>query len=303
MKAVRINAWGQPVQIEELPQPSLANDEVLVRVHASSVNPIDGAIAAGYLQMMYAAPLTLGTDFAGDVVAVGADVQHVQPGDAVYGASLNRGTWAEYAVVKASGAALKPQSLDTVHAAAVPLAGLTAWQTLFNLAQLQSGERILILGASGGIGAFAVQLAKAKGAHVTGQDRASKADFVKQLGADTFIDADSQTFEDEVGAVDVVLDLVGGDYVERSFDVLRPGGRYVSPAAMLPEDAGKDRGIVAMSIFTQPTVADLTELAEEIDAGRLKVFVSRTFPLAEAQTALFYKPGNGARGKIVIMVR
>lgn len=302
MKAVRINEWGQPVQIEDISQPSPANDEVVVRVHAASVNPVDRAIAAGYLQMMYSAPLTLGTDFAGEVVAVGADVRHVKPGDTVYGMSLNRGTFAEYATVKAAGVAPKPQSLDNAQAAAVPLAGLSAWQMLFDLAKLQSGERILIHGAGGAIGSFAVQLAKGKGAYVLGHAKADKADFVKQLGADEFINTDSQRFEDVVGPVDVVLDTVGGEFVDRSFNVLKQGGRFVTSAAMLAEDAGKDQGIVAMGIFTQPIVEELAKLAEAIDAGRLKVFVNRIFPLEEAQTALYYSPENGAPGKVVVTV-
>jgi NADPH:quinone reductase-like Zn-dependent oxidoreductase len=302
MKAARINQWGQPVQIEELPQPSPANDEVLLQVYAASVNPVDGAIAAGYMKNMYAAPITLGTDFAGEVVSVGADIKHVKPGDAVYGASLNRGTFAEYAVIKSPGVALKPQSVDDVQAAAVPLAGLSAWQTLNNLAKLQSGERILIHGAGGGIGSFAVQLAKDKGDHVIAHAKANKADFVKRLGADEFIDADCQRFEDVVGTVDVVLDLVGGEMVERSFNVLKPGGRYVTTAARLSPDAGKDRGIVATGSFTQPTVEELTKLAEAIDSGQLKVFVQRTFPMDETQTALYYKPQNGAPGKVVIAI-
>ncbi len=168
MKAVRVNEWGQPVQIEDLPKPSPANDEVLVRVHAAGVNPVDGAIAAGYMKSMFSAPLTIGADYAGDVVAVGADVQHVKPGDAVYGFSPTYGTFAEFAAVKGSGTARKPQSLDYTQAAAVPLAGLSAWQMLYNFAHLQRGERILILGASGGIGSFAVQLAKNTGATVIG---------------------------------------------------------------------------------------------------------------------------------------
>jgi NADPH:quinone reductase-like Zn-dependent oxidoreductase len=302
MKAARISEWGQPVQIDELPQPSPANDEALVRVRAASVNPVDRGIAAGWMKDMISAPLTLGTDFAGEVVAVGTNVQHVKPGDAVYGATLNRGTFAEYAVIKAPGVAPKPRSLDDVHAAAVPLAGLSAWQALFNLAQLQSGERILIIGAGGGIGSFAVQLAKGKGAHVIGLDKTPKADFVQQLGAAEFIDANRQRFEDVVHNVDVVLDTVGGEHVERSLKVLKPGGRFVTTAAMVPPDAGKDRGIMATSSFTQPTTDELTKLAHEIDAGRLKVYVNRTFPLAETQTALHYKPPDGAPGRIVIAV-
>jgi len=303
MKAIRINEWAQPVQIEELPQPTPANDEALVRVRAASVNGIDRAIAAGYLKMMVTAPLTLGTDFAGEVVAVGADIKHVKPGDAVYGASLSRGAFAEYVVVKSAGVARKPRSLDAEHAAAVPLAGLSAWQLLFNLAKLQSGERILIHGAGGGIGSFAVQLAKGKGAYVIGHAKANKADFVRQLGVDEFVNADSQRFEDVVGTVDVVLDTVGGEMVERSFNVLKPGGRFVTAAAMLPPDAGKERGIAAMGIYTQPTVDELNKLAEAIDAGKLKVFVNRTFPMDEAQTALYYKPQDGAAGKVVITIQ
>jgi NADPH:quinone reductase-like Zn-dependent oxidoreductase len=302
MKAVRINQWAQPVEIEELPQPVPASDEVLVRVYAASVNPIDKAIAAGYLKMMLTAPLTLGKDFAGEVVAVGADIKHVKPGDPVYGLSLNSGTFAQYAVVKAPGVALRPSSLDDVQAAAVPMVGLSAWQTLINLAKLQSGERILILGAGGGIGSFAVQLAKDRGAYVIAHARANKAGFVKQLGADEFIDANSQRFEEVVGKVDVVLDLIGGEMVERSFNVLKPGGRFVTIAARLAPDAGKERGIVALGSYTQPTVEELTKLAEMIDAGKLKVYVSRTFPMEETQTALYYKPSDSAPGKTVITI-
>ena len=302
MKAARINEWGQPVQIEDVPQPAPGNDEVLVRVHAASVNPVDRAIAAGYMQMMYSTPLTLGTDFSGEVVAVGADVQHVKPGDAVYGFSLSRGTFAEYAVVAAAAVAPKPQTLDHVHAAAVPLAGLSAWQTLHNLAKLQPGERILIHGAGGAIGSFAVQLAKALGAHVIAHDKADSAAFIQQLGADEVITADSQSFEDHVETVDVVLDLVGGDYVERSYTVLQPGGRYVTTAAMLPPDAGQEQGIVATGTFTQPTVDELGKLADAIDAGKLNVIVNATYPLEETQTALYARPQGQAPGKVVITV-
>jgi NADPH:quinone reductase-like Zn-dependent oxidoreductase len=254
------------------------------------------------MKAMMTAPLTMGSDFAGEVVDAGADVRHVKPGDAVYGFSLSRGTYAEYAVVKASGVALKPKSLDDVHAAAVPLAGLSAWQMLFKLAQLQGGERILIHGAGGAIGSFAVQLAKDKGAYVIGHARTAKAGFVKQLGADAFVNADNQRFEEVVGTVDVVLDTVGGEFVERSYTVLKSGGRFVTSAARVAPDAGKDRGIAAMSTFTQPTTDELTKLAEAIDAGKVKVFVRRTFPMTETQTALFNKAPDGAPGKVVVTV-
>lgn len=301
MQAVRINQWGQPAQLEEVAQPAPGAGEVLVRVHAAAVNPVDRAIALGYMADYVTAPLTLGTDFAGDVVAVGDGVTHVKAGDAVYGMSASRGAFAQYAVVNAAGVAHKPRSLDFVTAAAAPLTGLSAWQLLFDLAQLRSGDRVLILGAGGGIGALAVQLAKHAGAYVVAQDR-GKAEFVQQLGADEYIDAESRRFEDVVGKVDVVVDLVGGDFVERAFGVLAPGGRYVTPAAMLAPDACQAQGIVAKGHFTHPSVEQLTQLAQEIDAGNLKVFVQRTFPLGEAQTALYYKAPAGAPGKIVITV-
>jgi NADPH:quinone reductase-like Zn-dependent oxidoreductase len=302
MKAARIHQWGQPVQVEEIPQPTPGNDEVLVRVHAASVNPIDGIIAAGHMQSMYSVPMTLGTDFSGEVVAAGSDVEHVRPGDAVYGMSLARGTFAHYAAVQASGVAARPKSLDDVHAAAVPLTGLSAWQTLFNLAQLQSGERLLIHGAAGGIGAFAVQLAKEQGAYVIGSDLPGMLAFLRELGVDQVIDAQGQRFEEVVGQVDVVLDLVGRDLVERSFDVLRPGGRYVTTTGQPSQEEAERRGIQAYTTFTQPAVEELAKLAEQIDAGKVQVYVNRTFPLEEIQAALTYKPPGDDPGKVVVTV-
>ena len=300
MKAARINLWQEPVQIEELPQPKPAADEVLVKVHAASVNPIDRLINAGYLKDMVSVPLTPGTDFSGEVAAAGAEAGSFKPGDAVYGATLGRGTFAEYVLVKASSLALKPRSLDDIQAAAVPLTGLTAWQTLFNIAKLQKGERLLIHGAGGGVGSFAVQLAKDKGAFVIGHDLPAKADFIKKLGADEFISASGQPFEELAGKVDVVLDLVGGELVERSFKVLKPGGRFVTTIGQLAPDAGKEEGIIVSGTFTQPNSEELSKLAELIDAGKLKVSVSRTFPLEEAQSALDYIPKDGTQGKVVI---
>lgn len=302
MKAVRVVEWGKPVRIEQLAQPSPAADEVLLNVRAASVNPVDGGIAAGYMQSYFSAPLTLGSDFAGDVIATGANVKHVKPGDTVYGFSLSRGTFAECAAVNQSGVARMPESLDYVHAAAVPLAGLTAWQMIYNLARVKRGERVLIHGAGGGVGSFAVQLAKDAGAYVIGHARANKADFVRRLGADQFVDSGSQRFEDAVGTVDVVLDLVGGEFVDRSFAVLKAGGRFVTAAAMLPEGAGKELGIFATGTFTQPTIEELNDLARAIDTGAVKVYVSRTFPLAETQTAIGYKVPDHAPGKVVITV-
>jgi NADPH:quinone reductase-like Zn-dependent oxidoreductase len=303
MKAVRINEWGKPVQIEEVTQPAPGKDEVLVRVRAASVNPVDVFVAAGALQSMLSVPMTLGTDFAGEVVSVGADVKHVRQGDAVYGMrAMQGGIYAEYTVAKAHEVAAKPRSLDFAQAAAVPLAGLSAWQTLNNLAQLQAGERVLIHGAAGGVGTFAVQLAKAKGAYVIASDKSGKESFLRQLGADEVITADRQPFEEAAGKVDVVLDLVGGDLVERSFNVLKPGGRYVTTAGQPSAEEAARRGIQAMGAFTQPSIDDLTSVARLIDAGKLKVIVNRTFPMHETQVALAFQQQADTRGKVVITV-
>jgi NADPH:quinone reductase-like Zn-dependent oxidoreductase len=300
MKAARINQWGEPVQIEDLPQPTPGDGEVLVRVHAGSINPIDGVIAAGYMAAYMTAPLTLGTDFSGEVAAVGAGVSHVKPGDAVFGMSPTRGTFAEYDVIPANGVALKPKSIDDVQAAAVPLNGLTARQTLFNLAKLQPGERILIHGAGGGVGRIAVQLAKNAGAYVIAHDRGDKEALLRELGVDQFINAETQRFEDEVTDLDVILDYVGRELVERSWAVCRPGSRYVTSAAQInPDDAAK-RGFQASGVFAQANLDDLNALASDIDAGRLKVLVAKTFPLAETQTALGYK--DASQGKAVVTI-
>jgi NADPH:quinone reductase-like Zn-dependent oxidoreductase len=236
------------------------------------------------------------------VVAVGSGIQHVQPGDGVYGMLMNRGGFAEYAIAEQREVARKPRSLDFSQAAAVPVTALTAWQTLFDLAQLQSGERLLIHGAAGGIGTYAVQLAKQKGAYVIGNDRADKEGYLRELGVDRALDARTQRLQDAIGTVDVVLDLVGGDMVQRSLDVLGRGGRYVTPAGQPPEEEAARRGIQAHGTFTQPTVRDLTSIAEQIDAGNLRVVVSRTFPLEQAQAALDFKEEGETYGKVVITV-
>jgi len=225
MKAVRVNEWGKTV-LEDLPQPVPNNDEVLVRIHAASINPFDTAVLAGYLSFMTTLPLTLGTDFSGEVVSVGADIKHVGPGDAVYGLVPARsGTFAEYTTAKANEVTHKPKSLDHVNAAALPLPSMAAWQSLFDIAQLQSGERVLIHGVGGNVGSLALQFAKSKGAYVYGTDIPEKAKFVQSLGIDRFINVKEERFEDIVENVNIVLDYVGGEYLERSYNVLTPGGR------------------------------------------------------------------------------
>ena len=304
MKAVRVNEWGKPVQLEDIPQPVPNNDEVLVRVHAASINPFDTAVIAGYMSFMASPPLTLGTDFAGEVVAVGADITHVVPGDAVYGlVVLRSGTFAEFTTAKAHELAHKPTSLDYIHAAALPLPSMAAWQSLFDLAQLQRGERVLIHGVAGNVGSLAVQLAKDMGAYVYGTDIPEKATFIQGLGLDRFINTQDERFEDIVEDVNIVLDYVGGDFLERSYSVLKPGGRYVTALMMeTPQEEAHSRGIRSLGLASQPRADLLAQVAERIDAGKLKVFVNRTFPLDEVEAAMEYRLKKTEPGKVVLTI-
>ena len=302
MKAVRILQWSQPYQIEDIPQPTPSAEEVLVRVRAASLNPVDSAVAAGYLQSMLAVPMTPGTDFAGEVAAVGANVTHVKPGDAVYGLQpIRGGTFAEYSVARKEEVAAKPASISFAEAAAVPLTALAAWQTV-DLAHLKSGQGVLYLGGGGVVGSFAVQLAKDKGATVIGVDMAAKGDYVRSLGADEFVDAATVDFA-ALGKVDAVADFVGSDDLRlRSCDALKPGGHYITTVTALPEEEAAGRGIQASSVFAQASVEQLTSIAQRIDVGKLKVNVSNTFPLDQAQAALELRQSGKAAGKVVLTV-
>ena len=304
MKAVRVNEYGKPVQLENIPQPKPASDEALVRVHAASINPVDAAILAGYMSFMTSLPLTLGTDFSGEVVEVGSEVTHVKPGDAVYGLiPMGSGAFTEYVTPKASQVALKPKSLDYIQASTVPLPSMAAWQSLFEHGQFKSGQRVLIHGVAGAVGGLAAQFAKNEGAFVYGTDISEKAAHVAELGIDRFIDVKSERFEDVVENVDVVLDFIGGDFMERSYTVLKPGGRYVTALAMqTPQEEPQKRGIISVGLGAQPRADLLAKVAAMLDAGKLKVFVNRTFALDEAQAALEYRYVTKAPGKIVLTV-
>ena len=269
MKAVRLNGWGQSLELENIPQPKPNNDEVLVRVHAASINPFDAAVQAGYMQGMAKTPMTLGSDFAGEVVAVGSNITHLKPGDAVYGLSpLGTGAFAEYTTVKAHEVTHKPKSLDFVSSSAIPLPSMAAWKSLFELLQVKSGERLLILGAAGSVGGLAVQLAKSEGVFVYGVDIPEKAEHIRKLGVDKFISSQTR-FEDVVKNVDAVLDLVGGEMMERSYNVLKPGGRYVTSLLQeTPQEEPQRRGIRSMGLAAWPNADILVKMAELIDSGQ-----------------------------------
>jgi NADPH:quinone reductase-like Zn-dependent oxidoreductase len=303
MKAIRVNEWGKPVELEDVPQPKPADDELLVRVRAASINPFDTAVAAGYLAFMASTPLTLGTDFAGEVVEVGKNVTKFKPGDEVFGAVVLRsGTFAEYTTAKEGEVALKPKSLDFVQAASIPLAATAAWQTLFDVAKLQSGERLLIQGVAGSVGTYALQFAKGASAYVYGTDIPERANLVNSLGLDRYINHKQEKVTDIVKDANVVLDLVGGEHVQESYNVLTRGGRYVSTVAtQMPQEEPERLGITSQGFGAQPNGPLLEKFAEMVDSGKLKVFVNRTFPLAEAAEAIDFRGKTPIPGKVVLL--
>ncbi|MFO1372316.1 MAG: NADP-dependent oxidoreductase [Candidatus Competibacteraceae bacterium] len=309
MKAVRIHAYGGPDVLhyeENVPLPPLNSDDILIRVQAAAVNPVDWKIREGYLRKVlnHHLPLILGWDVAGEVVEIGADVVEFKVGDAVYARpNIERdGSYAEYIAVKASDAAHKPVTLDSKHAAAVPLAALTAWQSLVEAAQLSAGQTVLIHAAAGGVGSFAVQLAKAKGARVIATASAINAGLVTELGADEFIDYTKIHFEAAVKDVDVVFDTVGGDTQERSWRVLKPGGILVS--VINPPSAASAAAHSARKafVFIQPSGAQLTAIARLIDEGQMKPIIHTLLPLSEVRQAHAISQGGHARGKIVLNI-
>lgn len=303
MRAMRLNNWGAAMELEEVPQLEPGDDEILVRVRAASINPFDAALQAGYAKDMANVPLTMGTDFAGDVADVGSNISHLNPGDAVYGLSpLGSGAFADYLTVKTHEVALKPQSLDYITSAAVPLPGTAAWIALFQQLNIKEGERILIIGAAGNVGSLATQLSKAEGLFVYGTDIMEKAEHGKKMGIDQFILAD-EPFEEIAEDVDVVLDLVGGEYTERSYDLLDLGGRYCTTLEMEPaQEEPQRRGIVSKGLAAWPNAEILAEIGKRIDAGELMVTVNRTFPLEEANAAMAYRFETREPGKVVLVM-
>lgn len=308
MKAIRIHSYGgaDVLVYEDAPRPEPAAGEVLVKVHAASLNPVDRLTRAGYLQGMidFALPLIPGLDLAGVVEAVGSEVSGVAVGDAVYGYSnmVRQGAYAEYVVVSPSDIAPKPTSVDFVTAASVPLAGLTAWQGLFDIGGLQAGQTVLIHGAGGGVGSLAVQFAVAKGARVLATAGSDKIALLRELGVAEAIDYTATRFEDVARDVDVVFDTVGGELLERSLAVLKQGGILVTPAGQPDAEAATARGVRASGMMAQANTAQLTEIARLIDAGTVKPVVSTVLPLAEARQAHETLEAGHTRGKIVLRV-
>ncbi len=304
MKAIRMHSYGGPdvLTLDEAPRPMPGQGEALVRVRAASVNPLDWQVRDG--AMRDRAPLRFpkipGRDVAGVVEVVGPGVTTLRAGQAVYG--IVDGSYAEYAVGAATAFAPAPGALDAVQAAAAPVAACTAWQGLFDIGGLLAGQTVLVQGAAGGVGTFAVQLAAWKGARVIVTARADDAEFVRSLGAAEVVDYEKTSVADVVRNVDLVLDLVGGATRDASWGVLKPGGMLVATSSPPSQDTAKARGVRAAGMRVAPSAALLTEIAGLLDEGRVKAVVGRVFPLAEAGQAQELSEHGHVRGKIVLRV-
>jgi NADPH:quinone reductase-like Zn-dependent oxidoreductase len=307
MKAVRIHQYGGPevLRYEDAPRPIPAPRDVLIRVHAAAINPVDWKVRQGYLRerVKHSLPLILGWDVSG-MVEIAPGVSRFKIGDEVYSRpDLARdGSYAEFIAVRESEIAFKPTSMDHIHAAAIPLAGITAWASLIDTAKISSSHRVLIHGAAGGVGHFAVQLARWKGAYVIATASARNHDLVQQLGANEVIDYQTVKFEDVARDVDVVLDTIGGDTQQRSWKVLKQGGILVSIVSPPSASTAREYGVRHAFVFIEPDPAVLAEMAKLVDAGKLRAVVETVLPLAEARRGQEISQSGHARGKIVLRV-
>jgi NADPH:quinone reductase-like Zn-dependent oxidoreductase len=332
VKAFIVDRYGKKnnTRIGEMPDPVLREDDVLVRIHAAGVNPLDSKIRDGEFKLLlpFRLPLILGNDLAGVVVRVGARVRKFKPGDEVYARpDADRiGTFAELIAVREGSLAIKPKTITMEEASSVPLVGLTAWQALLEKAGLKQGQKVLIHAGSGGVGAFAIQLAKHMGATVATTTSTANVNFVKKLGADVVIDYKKDDFEKILRDYDVVLNSLGAETLEKSLQVLRPGGKLISISGPPDPDFAREQGLswllkqvmrllsfrirrkakrhrVSYSfLFMRANGAQLREIGSLIDSGAIKPVVDRVFPFEAAQEAMAYVEKGRAKGKVVVLV-
>lgn len=333
MKAFILDRYGKgkPLRFGDLLRPVLKNTDVLVEIHAASVNPIDNKIRSGEFKLIlpFKLPVALGSDLAGVVVEVGSKVTAFKPGDEVFGHpdSSVVGTFAEYIAVAEADLALKPKSLSMVEAASVPLVALTAWQALFDVAKIKRDDKVFIQAGSGGVGVFAIQLAKHVGAIVATTAGASSADLVKGLGADVVIDYRSADFAEVLSGYDFALNSQDAETLKKTICILKPGGRVTSisgpPDPTFAKSIGgnwfiqqvmrllslkarrqaRRQGVDYSFLFMQANGAQLAKIATLIDAGSLRTVVDRVFPFSQTNEALAYVETGRAKGKVVIAVR
>jgi len=309
MKAARLHQrdGAEGIVYEDAPRPVPGEGDALVRVHAAGITPTELTWSTTWTTRddKDRVPVVPSHEVSGVVEALGDGVREVQVGDAVY-ALLDfwrDGAAAEYVAGRAADLAPKPRSIDHAHAAAIPLSGLTAWQALFDHAGLSRGQRVLIHGGAGGVGTFAVQLAHWCGAHVTTTASADSAEFLRQLGADEVIDYHQEHFEDTVRDVDVALDTIGGETLERSWNVLRPGGALISVASAVSAETASRRGVRGVFFIVQPNRGQLIEIARLVDASVIRPIVEAVLPLALTRDAYVRGARGHGRGKLVLRVR
>lgn len=308
MKAIRMHTQGGPelLAYEDAPKPTLQPGDALVRVVATSITKTELTWDETYTDCngRPRIPTTPGHEFAGTVDALAPEVAGVRVGDAVYALSsfCRNGSAAEFIAIRAADLAPKPHSLTFEQSAAVPLAGLTAWQAFFDHAQIKKGERVLIHGAAGGVGTYAVQLASWKGAEVIATASAKDHDFLGEIGASETIDYSHERFEEKVEDVDVVLDTIGGETQQRSWGVLRRGGILISVVSPVPAEKAASLGVRGAFFIVEPNRTQLIELGHLIDEGTLRVVVGGVFPLARAREAFEQGIAGHVRGKIVLQV-
>lgn len=332
MKAFIIDRYGKKEvgRFNELPDPELGDDDVLVQVHAASVNPLDTKIKSGEFKLIlpYQLPLILGNDMAGTVVRVGARVRNFTPGDEVYARPDDDriGTFAELIAVKESSLALKPANLSMVQAAAIPLVALTAWQVLVETAKLKKGQKVFIQAGSGGVGTIAIQLAKHLGAFVATTTSTANIEWAKALGADVVIDYKKQDFAAELRDYDVVLNSLGSEELKKSLKILKPGGHLISISGPPTPTFAESRGLawplkqvlrlVSSSIrkqanksakhytfvFMRADGLQLSKITKLIEAGAIRPVVDKVFAFQDTHKALAYVDSGRAKGKVVVQV-
>lgn len=332
MKAMLIDKYGKvPMRMTEVPTPEINEYEVLAEIHAASINPIDFKIRDGKVKMLlkYEMPLILGNDFSGVIVKVGAKVTRFKVGDEIYARPRKDkiGTFAEYIAIHEDDIALKPKNLSFEEAASIPLVGLTSYQALHDIMHLQQGQKILIHAGSGGVGTFAIQLAKIMGATVTTTASEAGANLVKSLGADEIINYKTEKFEDILTNYDAVFDTIGGTTLEKSFNIIKSGGNIVSVSGMPNARFGKEFGsgffktflfslaskkLTALEkkhnarysfLFMKPSGDQLRTIANYIEAGKIKPVIDRVFPFENAQKAMEYSESGKAKGKIIVKIK
>lgn len=332
MRAMVINQYGKvPMQLAEMPIPEISDHEVLVTIYAASFNPIDFKIRDGKVKLLvkYSMPLILGNDFSGVVTKVGKKVTRFKVGDEIYGRPRKSkiGTFAEYLAIHEDDIALKPRNLTFEEAASIPLVGLTSYQALIDILQLQKGQKVFIQAGAGGVGTFAIQLAKEMGATVATTASQAGEDLIKSLGADIIINYKTEQFEEILNDYDAVFDTLGGEILEKSFEVVRPGGKIASVSGLPNARFGKDYGsgffktllfsvashkltslekkyqVHYTFLFMKPSGKQLKAIADLIEASKIKPIIDKVFSFDDAQKAMEYAESGRAKGKIILKIK